>query len=55
MTAFNTPTVAEHPPIIYPTTPYIVVPVAAAGRTTKNTDAQPLGIHAGISRRINAP
>lgn len=26
---------------------------AGAGRTTKNTDAQPLGINAGISRRVN--
>ncbi len=30
LTAFNSPTVADHPPIIYPTSPYIVVPVAVA-------------------------
>lgn len=28
---------------------------AAGGRTTKNTDSHPLGIHAGISRRVNLP
>src|SRR3990167_1178376 len=28
---------------------------AGGGRTTKNTDARPLGVHAGISRRVNLP
>jgi len=34
----------------------VVRPAAAGGgRTTKNTDSNPLGIHAGMGRRINTP
>ena len=48
LTASGT-TVIQHPRIIYPTTRTIHVP-AVVGRTTRNTDPQPLGIGAGMSR-----
>lgn len=57
MTAYNAPTIAAHPPVIYPAMPFIITAPAAApaGRTTYNTDPRPLGIHAGISRWVNIP
>jgi hypothetical protein len=33
----------------------VVYTAGGGGRTTKNTDSHPLGIHAGISRRVNIP
>ena len=54
-TAYNTPGIAAHPPMIYPAPQYIPTPASAAppaGRTTKNTDPYGLGTFAGISRTV---
>lgn len=48
-TANNTPTIAPHPPVIYPA-PVMVPSIGEAGRTTKNTDPYGLGMAIGISR-----
>ncbi len=53
LTPFNTPTIAPHPPMIYPAPVYVPTPVGAgapAGRTTHNTDPYGLGMSIGVSR-----
>lgn len=53
LTANGTPGVIDNPPISYGGESELISHVAAAGgRTTKNTDMSPLGIHTAISRRI---
>jgi hypothetical protein len=57
-TSINGHTLAEHPSIHYPTITlqqqfFVKAPAPAAGRTTKNTDIRPLGVHSGISRMIS--
>jgi len=55
-TSGGTPTDESDPPIVWDLIQprfYFSPAGAAPGRTTKNTDIQPLGIHTGMSRRIS--
>lgn len=54
-TIVGSPALAAHVPLAWPQVPTYVPVTAAAGRTTKNTDAFPLGLHTAMGWRIGTP